>query len=633
MKGQSTGPKFCVVFVDYDNIYLSLKRKSDEAAKRFAKDAGLWLREIESGALVTPTNGFGDTTQKRIVMSRCYGNPVPRRNNQDNSTDMNSFPFVRHHFLRAGFEAIDCPPLTAQLKNSADIRMVMDVRDLLNHDTFFDEFVILSGDADFTPVLHRLRAHARRTVIFANDHTAAPYTAIADGEVRESDLMALLLDGRMPSEGGTKLADAGPAIRSSAEIALYAKDILAEVVDAVRISGQPVPLEALADRAVRVLGHERTVGSGWGGAGTFRELLLKGLPQDVRMNEEPPYFIYDASRQIAVEAAVTRPEIRSERPQPLIETYETRQPQAQPLQAPPLPPPQPAYSAPRRPAPAPAAPPAYPPPLAAAVAAPARQYTPPAQYQPEPAPVPSRAPVPARVAAPTPQAATRSPSKDDSAAAIQRTVAKIYEACQAPPLSPPEYRMMFEEMAAEISQNGLTGSQTIVNIAERAQRHGLETRRDDIKFILEVVSEADPWFEQGVSAPLFASRFRNFVVARCRSQGLNLSVDELDLIDAWFTSPHQGQRAPQPPSYAARPAPAQPPPQAPPQQTYTPQRQVPAYSAPQQQMAPQPAALTEPTRGDRWWSFDEARENTADSRRNVGFDDLDPKDLPRIARR
>ena len=72
---------------------------------------------------------------RRIVMNRCYGNPVPRRNTHDNSTDMNSFPFVRHHFLRAGFEVVDCPPLTAQLKNSSDIRMVMDVRDYLTHDT------------------------------------------------------------------------------------------------------------------------------------------------------------------------------------------------------------------------------------------------------------------------------------------------------------------------------------------------------------------------------------------------------------------------------------------------------------------------------------------------------------------
>ena len=116
---------------------LSLKRKSDEAAKRFAKDAGSWLREIESGRRITQTNAQFGATPRRIVMNRCYGNPVPRRNTHDNSTDMNSFPFVRHHFLRAGFEVIDCPPLTAQLKNSADIRMVMDIRDLLLHRHLF----------------------------------------------------------------------------------------------------------------------------------------------------------------------------------------------------------------------------------------------------------------------------------------------------------------------------------------------------------------------------------------------------------------------------------------------------------------------------------------------------------------
>jgi NYN domain len=177
MKREQSGPILSAVFVDYDNIYMSLRRKSEEAAKRFAKDAGAWVREIESGRLITSTNGPMQERPRRIVMNRCYGNPVPRRNSGDNSTDMNSFPFVRHNFLRAGFEIIDCPPLTQQLKNSADIRMVMDVRDYLTHDTYFDEFVILSGDADFTPVLHRLRAHARRTVIFANDFTAQPYTA------------------------------------------------------------------------------------------------------------------------------------------------------------------------------------------------------------------------------------------------------------------------------------------------------------------------------------------------------------------------------------------------------------------------------------------------------------------------
>ena len=69
----------------------------------------------------------------------------------------------------------------------------MDIRDILDHNTFFDEFIVMSGDADFTPVLHRLRAHARRTVVFANESTVQPYTALSDGEIRESNLIQLLL--------------------------------------------------------------------------------------------------------------------------------------------------------------------------------------------------------------------------------------------------------------------------------------------------------------------------------------------------------------------------------------------------------------------------------------------------------
>lgn len=116
--------------------------------------------------------------------------------------------------------------------------------------------------------------------------------------------------------------------------------------------------------------------------------------------------------------------------------------------------------------------------------------------------------------------------------------------------------MLFEVMALEINENNLLGAQTIQNVLRRAQEHGLELRKDDVRFVMDVVSEADPWFEQGASANLFAGRFRNFVVARCRGQGLKLSADELDLIEAWFV----GNGAPTS-ARAAATAPAYTPPQ------------------------------------------------------------------------
>ncbi len=125
----------------------------------------------------------------------------------------------------------------------------------------------------------------------------------------------------------------------------------------------------------------------------------------------------------------------------------------------------------------------------------------------------------------------------------------------------------------------------------------IEIRTEDARFVLDVVGESDPWFVQGVSASLFASRFRNFVVARCRSQGLNLSADELDLIEAWFAAPANPQRSASAPNYG--PGQAQPAAQQPKQQAAAPQE----YQQPQ---APAQGANSE-QRAERWWGEDDRR--------------------------
>lgn len=588
MKDQSTGPGLSVVFVDYDNIYLSLKRKNEEAARRFAKDAGGWLRGIETGRLITSTQGVSLDGPRRIVLNRCYGNPSPRRNPNDNSTDMNSFPFVRHHFLRAGFEVVDCPPLTAQLKNSADIKMVMDVLDFLKHQTYFDEFVLLSGDADFTPVLHRLRAHARRTVVYANDHTATPYTAISDGEVREADLINLLMEGRVTSGQDQPAGLIEKDQPTAAQLDNLAVKIMAEVTGTVQAAGQPVPLEALADRAVRTLGHERTIGTNWAGAGTFRDLLSRRLPADLRMSEQPPYYIFSASRQLASEAGAREPrrlEAREPLRAPPVEPrHEMRhEPRHEPRLEPRLEPQRP--TAPRQQ-------------LSSPVAPPQRAQS----HYAQPAP-----------AVQQPQMDTETPAQ------IQQSIARIHEACQAPPLSPPDYRALFEAMAEEITTNGLTGAQTISNVAQRAARHGAEIHIDDVRFIMEVVSEPDPWFEQGASPILLANRFRNYVIAQCRRQHMQLSATEIDLIEMWFTGSNLASGK-----------------DAVPQRTEAVdayRRRNPATAAVPQAQASQlpPVGRQVPPkqdRADRWWHLDSPGQGAQQGLQ----DDRSVDDFPRIVR-
>ena len=625
MKRDPSAPHLSAVFVDYDNIYLSLKRrtrKPPSGSRRMRRVAETY--RDRPADLVQRRHGAG--TPRRIVLNRCYGNPVPRRNQGDNSTDMNSFPFVRHHFLRGGFEIVDCPPLTSQQKNAADIRMVMDLRDYLTHDTYFDEFIILSGDADFTPVLHRLRQHARRTVIYSNDHTAAAYAAICDGEVREADLIAALLDhprnwkprrrhlATQPAHrkrlsinladraaGSTRPAAAAP-VASATQLRLedLRQMIMAEVVAGVRAASGPVPLEALADRAIRALGHERTVGTAWAGAGSFRELMRLPLPGDLRLNENPPYYAYDPERHVAVSPAAT--EAGPAPPPAPVMAQQAQQTVAQQREAlvaamAELTQAEPAIVSPA---------------VVPQVEPRTSRYAP---IRPSPGPQAKPAPTPAalapRATAVEPQlhrsAATRSqpvvPQRPDPHAAAQSAMLRIQEACQAPALSAKDYRALFEAMAEEISLNGLTGAQTLSAVGERAEARGIMVRREDVRFTLDVVSEPDPWFEQGATPTLFAGRFRNFVVARCRDHGLQLSATELDLIDGWImgTSAHATQRA------------------------FAPEQPVRAPVQATQASAP---SAREP--GGRWWSLDEGRNQAADQRAPQASESED--DFPRIIR-
>ncbi|MEZ4472939.1 MAG: NYN domain-containing protein [bacterium] len=72
------------------------------------------------------------------------------------------------------------PSPTSQGKNSADIRMVLDMVDALEHETRFDEFILMSSDADFTPVLLRLRTRDRRTTIITSGYISAAYRGACD---------------------------------------------------------------------------------------------------------------------------------------------------------------------------------------------------------------------------------------------------------------------------------------------------------------------------------------------------------------------------------------------------------------------------------------------------------------------
>ncbi len=173
------------LFVDYDSFHRSLKAANEDIVELLAQRSSVLVSAIENGKLVTPA--AEDGTRRRSLIRRWYADPQLLGKN-------------RAAVIASGFEVVDCPPLEGWERNSAAVHIVLDTIEALNHPAGYEEFILLSADADLTPMLLRLRAHNRSTVIYANEVTAASYKAIADGMIEEEAFIDLLVSEDAPPE-------------------------------------------------------------------------------------------------------------------------------------------------------------------------------------------------------------------------------------------------------------------------------------------------------------------------------------------------------------------------------------------------------------------------------------------------
>ncbi|WP_163276189.1 NYN domain-containing protein [Cellulomonas iranensis] len=324
------------LFLDFDNVYIGLQRLDPRAAEAFATDPGHWLSELGQGSDVD-----GDLT-RRFLVRACYLNP-------------SVYSRFRPNFTRAGFRVVDCPSLTQQGKSSADINLVLDAVDALAAPTRYDEFVIVSADADFTPLAQRCRADDRRVTIITASPAASAYRAVADTVIGADALADLVTQTASPldsepvvapeaateavapaaapatsraagsrsasrpagapagssaatepaaatetnASGTNDRAEAAPARTTSK--ARAAERVVDEgeararraVRRAVRKADAPLPLGAAAQVALDAYPGLGT--SQWAGAGGFTAWLTRVLP-DLDVSTRPPGHVWDPER-------------------------------------------------------------------------------------------------------------------------------------------------------------------------------------------------------------------------------------------------------------------------------------------------------------------------------------------------
>ncbi len=252
------------LFVDFDNVYSGLRRLDPACADAFASDPMRWMNWITT-QLQIPLEPEAPV-KRRILVRRCYLNPV-------------MYQRFRFGFSKAGFEIVDCPPMTSAGKTSTDIHMVLDMVDVLQSETRYDEFIVFSADADFTPVLRKLRRDDRRTTIFAAGATSSSYDASSD----------LIIDPQTFIEEALGLCDEdqGHTPPPNNEALLAQAEALAwDVVDK---ADAPVMLPAL--NKILALQVPGLADSQWAGRGTFTGLLRDLQLSPLRIDRDNNWLI------------------------------------------------------------------------------------------------------------------------------------------------------------------------------------------------------------------------------------------------------------------------------------------------------------------------------------------------------
>lgn len=264
--------KKSALFIDFDNAYLCLKDLDAQQAESFATKPRDWIRTL--------------LQDRKVLVRRCYLNPA-------------SFGKYRPFFIAAGFDVIDCPPVTNQGKTAADMHMLMDILDKLQHPTHFDEFILFSGDTDFAPVLKRLRENDRETSIVHFGPISGAYRAAADNILpfafsnqpespaagpqaetvqspREQQQTPLVI--QLPPQGKPLSRDKNEAIK---------KFIVGELSD----SSAPIACNILITRLQTHFGDEA---DGWFGRGKMTDLFdeLSLGDQGVGFDPAPPGRVY-----------------------------------------------------------------------------------------------------------------------------------------------------------------------------------------------------------------------------------------------------------------------------------------------------------------------------------------------------
>lgn len=130
MEMRLDGPQIAV-FMDFENV---------------ATSAEATLGDFDVNAVMALLRSRG-----RLLIKRAYA-------------DWGRFPRYRRALLESGVDLFQLYSFGMQQKNRADVRLAIDAMEVVFTRPNIDVYAILSGDSDFTELIHKLRDHGKYTI-------------------------------------------------------------------------------------------------------------------------------------------------------------------------------------------------------------------------------------------------------------------------------------------------------------------------------------------------------------------------------------------------------------------------------------------------------------------------------------
>jgi uncharacterized protein (TIGR00288 family) len=172
------------IFLDFENVAQSAESVGDGGSPSSS-----------------PSRYNGTRTSKTLQIERIIdyaaiqGNISIRRA----YADWMSPTYLKHQksLLENGFELVYLPRTSSQGKNGSDVRLAVDVMELLFLQPSISTFILGTGDTDFIPLLQKIRAYNKKVIILGFEHSVGRLVKANTNEFRAlEDILSLRIADR-----------------------------------------------------------------------------------------------------------------------------------------------------------------------------------------------------------------------------------------------------------------------------------------------------------------------------------------------------------------------------------------------------------------------------------------------------